>query len=295
VRSIHLSHDVRIHNGSGTLGGLVLRSWMRGSGATVFIATLGFAVTTVQGQGTDRRLLRGSVVDTAGVPVPFANLLQSGGRRVFADDSGRFTAELRARDRVTFDVRRIGYRPSALVVPPGNDTVVTVVLVPTAVELEGRVVTGTPEAPGLRMAGFYRRLQDREKGINAGHFLTAEDIERRKPTRITQMLEGLPGVRVMRFRMSLGKMSTGSECMSQSDPRCWVPVGAGNCPMMVYVDGRRLNTLRTHSSDAWAFGVDEVALPTHVAGIEVYSTAGRVPPEYQLLSGTCGAVLIWTK
>jgi hypothetical protein len=257
--------------------------------------TLGLAVTAVQGQEPERRLLRGSVVDTAGVPVPFANLLQSGGRRVFADDSGRFTAELRARDRVTFDVRRIGYRPSTLVVPPGNDTVVTVVLVPTAVQLEGRVVTGTPEAPGLRMAGFYRRLQDREKGINAGHFLTAEDIERRKPTRITQMLEGLPGVRVMRINTRRTDRD-GTECLSQSDPRCWVPVGAGNCPMMVYVDGRRLNNISTRGQqENWALGVDEVALPTHVAGIEVYSTAGRIPPEYQLMSGTCGAVLIWTR
>jgi hypothetical protein len=38
-----------------------------------------------------------------------------------------------------------------------------------------------------------------------------------------------------------------------------------------------------------------VVLPSHVAGIEIYTTIGRVPAEYQSLAGTCGVVLMWSK
>jgi hypothetical protein len=63
--------------------------------------------------------------------------------------------------------------------------------------------------------------------------------------------------------------------------------------MTVYLDGRRLNRLTTGSNTAAM--VDEIALPTHIAGVEIYTSPLRAPPEYQSLSGTCGVVLLWTK
>ena len=33
----------------------------------------------------------------------------------------------------------------------------------------------------------------------------------------------------------------------------------------------------------------------HVAGIERYASDVRTPPEYQMLNGTCGVILIWSK
>lgn len=65
--------------------------------------------------------------------------------------------------------------------------------------------------------------------------------------------------------------------------------------MTVYVDGKRLNSIRERPGFNFAFGVDELALPTAVAGIEAYSSALKIPPQYKPLAGTCGAVLIWTK
>lgn len=66
---------------------------------------------------------------------------------------------------------------------------------------------------------------------------------------------------------------------------------------MVYLDGKRMNRLGTARSPnlQYAEGLDEFALPSHIAGIEVYTPPSRIPPEYQLLGGRCGAILIWTK
>jgi len=51
--------------------------------------------------------------------------------------------------------------------------------------------------------------------------------------------------------------------------------------MTVFFDGTRLNSTAEPGSPA---RVDEVVLPFHVAGIEICTTAGKVPPEYQLMS-----------
>jgi hypothetical protein len=223
------------------------------------------------------------------------------GTRLLADDSGRFVLRARRAENVLLNVRRIGYRPGSVTVGAGGDTTVAVALIPTAQVLAAAEVRVTPVSRKLELNGYYRRLQDREKGINAGHFITEEEIEQRNPMRITQMLDGLPGVRVMRINTGsdqtlMRKAGGATTCMSHSDPRCWVPVGASGCPMMVYIDGRRVNDISTLSNrNNYAVGTDESAPPSHVAGIEVYSSAGRVPPEYQSLGGTCGAVLIWTK
>ena len=73
-----------------------------------------------------------------------------------------------------------------------------------------------------------------------------------------------------------------------------------NCPMTVIVDGNRLNRLGGGEKNevgavSWATGIDDLVSPGSIAGIELYTSAGRVPPEYQRLIGNCGVILIWTK
>jgi hypothetical protein len=41
--------------------------------------------------------------------------------------------------------------------------------------------------------------------------------------------------------------------------------------------------------------VNGIALPTHVAAMEIYPRGVSAPPQYQSRNGTCGVVLIWTK
>lgn len=232
-----------------------------------------------------QRVVKGRVVDPAGAPVPYVSV-QIGATNTISDDSGRFVIKAPA-SPVSLRFRRIGFRPGEVDLIAGGDTAIVVSLASLPLELERAVVEAQRTVRSLELRGFYKRLADREKGINAGQFITAEEVEQRNPFRITQMLEGRSGIKVVRVKQE------GSSCLSMNDPRCWAPAGVNGCFMTVYVDGRRLTSLNVRPNGPTP--VDEMVLPNHVAGIEIYTTAGKVPPEYQSLAGTCGAVLIWSK
>ena len=229
-----------------------------------------------------QRVITGQVVDSAGAPVAYANL-DLGAKRAVADESGRFRISVGPGAGVVH-VRRIGFKPMNTSFAAGGDTSLTLQLEPVARRLETARIEATAASRALELRGFYRRLQDREKGINAGQFITLEEIEQRSPFRITQMLDGRPGIKTARIERG---------CTASNRNLCWAPQGAGGCWMTVYLDGRRLNPIRSGSNVAAV--VDEITLPTHVAGIEIYTSPLRAPPEYQSLNGTCGVVLIWSK
>jgi Carboxypeptidase regulatory-like domain len=228
----------------------------------------------------------GTVTDTARHPVPYVNVLVGGTRRTVADDAGQFRLELPV-GRVVIDFRRLGYRPEQMTLDLHGDTTVTVSLIPVAQKLPGQEVT-TPRSFALELHGFYERMADHEKGIGAGHFITAEDIERRNPRKLTQMLEEIPSLRILRVPAKPGDMCPLGYCLA--------PTGTNHCPMGVYLDGQRLNRLTSANPSAdYVADLDDFIIPTHVAGMEVYAHPGEVPPQYQLLNGNCGVILIWTK
>lgn len=240
------------------------------------------AIASIPGQPR----IDGVVTDSSGQAIPYASI-DIGDRRVVADQAGHFALALSRPRRLSIDARRIGFRPARLELDVQRDTTLNIMLEPVATVLSGETIFAMQPRRSLEVSGFYRRLMDHEKGINAGRFLTEEDIERRKPVRITQMFEGIPSLRNIRVR----------SCSGDQDPRCWAPAGIGDCPMMVYLDGKRMNRLGTARNPnlQYAEGLDDIALPSHIAGIEVYTSPSRIPPEYQLLGGRCGAILIWTK
>jgi hypothetical protein len=66
--------------------------------------------------------------------------------------------------------------------------------------------------------------------------------------------------------------------------------------MTVYLDRVRVvGRLGIRPSDLERDLVNELALPGHVAGMEIYPRGVGAPPEFQSLNGDCGVVLIWTK
>jgi hypothetical protein len=257
------------------------------------IAVAGACVITSATAVLAQRVITGQVLDPAGAPVAYANL-DLGAKRVVADDSGRFRVSVGPGSGV-LHVRRIGFKPTNTSYAAGGDTSLTVQLDPIAQRLEAALIEATGISRALELHGFYRRLQEREKGINSGQFITAEEIEQRNPHRIGQMLDGRTGIRMQRPNQNPGvgqRGANGAKCTSASDPRCWAPVGLNGCYMDVYMDGRRLTSVSLKNEPTY---IDEYILPSHIAGIEIYTTAGRVPPEYQSLSGTCGVLLFWSK
>ena len=169
-------------------------------------------------------------------------------------------------------VTRIGYRSKAVDVAVAGDPsgiFLAISLEPLPVELEPVVIRGdtaTVVAYG-RMADFFRR-----KRAGWGQFITRQDIERRNPIRVTDLLWGTPGVwmsydrwgqAVVSFR---GRISRG-----------------GRCYPAIYIDNHRL---------PGDLSLDEWVWPQVVEGIEIYRSAVTTPLESP---GGCGAVVVWTR
>ena len=243
------------------------------------------AVSTGAAGAQGTRVITGIVRDTSGVPIPYVSI-RLDARLVATDDSGRFRLQVDPSKRLTLQIRRLGFAPTDLRIEAGTDTTVVLALIALTQTLPGRTVATTSVYRSLELHGFYRRLRDKESGINAGHFISVDDIEQRKPPRVTHLIDGLGGVRMARTGF-------GSSACLIPNSDCIAPVGPNNCPITVYLNGTRLNPVR--ASNSFATGIDDLVGWSAVAGIEIYSSAGRVPPEYQRLSGTCGAILIWTK
>jgi hypothetical protein len=187
---------------------------------------------------------------------------------------------------IKLEVRRIGYRPASIEIAAGNDTTISVTMYAVPQRLAA-VKVMAEQLRKLEMAGFYERLANREKWGGSGQFLTPEDIELRKPHRVTQLLEGLNGVSTRRS----------DECATAL-VRCWVAVGHDNCVMAVYLDGHRLEPERldpTVPKNRHPVYIDELAHVADISALEVYSRPTQAPPQYQSDVGRCGIVLIWTK
>ncbi len=78
------------------------------------------------------------------------------------------------------------------------------------------------------------------------------------------------------------------------------------CVPSFFVDGAlyhlplpalRRSTLRPGDSDGVAFGdISAIVPPAEIKGIEVYSSPGAIPPQFDYTSSTgCGSIVIWTR
>jgi hypothetical protein len=258
------------------------------------IGGLGFGVlaaTPASVPAQNRITVSGVVTDTSGAPVPNASLIVARRGRWISDADGNFRIGGMV-GTMEIEVRRIGLMPTRVTLTAARDTTITVVMHPVAVTLgETRVMAARTDA--LTRNGFYDRMRDRELGLNNGSFLTPEDIEERRANRTTQYIEGLPGIRVAQTQHG------------------GIPATSANCALTIYLDGMRLQTAGTrmstgsnapriasggsNSSTGRDALVDHIVGASTVAAIEVYPRAVGAPPQYLLLNGTCGVMLIWTK
>jgi hypothetical protein len=238
------------------------------------------------------RVVRGRVTDIDGGALAYASIQVNGGRRYLSDDSGRFTITPPA-GRFSLLVRRIGFSPEEIKLDAPPDTTIRVRMTAVATALPEQRITGRAAFASLDLSGFYRRMKEAERGVNHGYFVTPEDFESRRPHLISQMAENYPAVFIRHNSLEPRKdLILGTPC---STPSKWcVPVGPSllRCVMTVYLDRVRIVGKLGNTPDDF---VNELVLPTTVAGMEIYPRGVGSPPEYQPANGSCGVVLIWTK
>jgi len=182
-------------------------------------------------------------------------------------DDGRLRLAGLPPGRATLAVRRIGYRPTSveITLPTAAPVEVTMDAVPQ--QLAEVVVRARRRGPYTgRMADFNRR---RDMGF--GRFITAADIDERRPILTTDLLRTIPGINV---RSGFGPSA--------------IRIRGNSCAPFVWIDGA--------PASAGYLDVDAFA-PNSLAGIEVYSGVATVPVELRgpRGEGACGVIALWSR
>jgi hypothetical protein len=233
---------------------------------------LAYPARALRAQPGGQGVVRGTVRGESGAPLGGAQLrvqpLGGGSYSAESDEDGRVQlARIPAGD-AWVHVRRLGYRPESLlvVVAPQTPAEVQLRLARAVAELAPVVVRGRSEVAGP-MAGFYRRQHQ-----GHGRFFTEAEVARRNPIQFTDLLRGVPGLRVEQRGLNTAVRIRGSRCAP-----------------LVWLDGQ-------------AMGAGEVDLdafdPRSFEGIEIYGGGASVPVEFQrnfLMSSSCGTIILWTK
>jgi hypothetical protein len=252
-------------------------------GATALCASLVAASAAAQDTNavaTRRTALLGIVHDAqSGAPVPGVRIVVAGVTTEFAtDDGGEFRFVLGGHAWLALSFQRMGYRPlTRLVEAKGGDTTrVAFEMFRVARLLDTVNVKDFARDRAMRYAGFERR---RAQGL--GTFLTRDFIERRNAPQTMNLLQGLPGVRIVDSGdVHLIVSSRGQRADLRNSQ-------LADCPMAIGVDGH----LRGHLFDVNA--VD----PKEIHAIEVYRGPASMPRDLMSMGadGSCGLVMIWTR
>ncbi len=214
--------------------------------------------------------ISGIVKDSGGRPIPMVEVTAIKlGRTTHSDSVGRFVIGELPSANTDFGFRRLAYAPVILMiaVPPSDTAEVEVILGVVAQQLTAVLVSEHPEQL-RRLVAFETR---RAHGV--GHFITRDQIEDRRPLRLSDMLRSIPGTMV-----SSG--DNGRTVLRFTR-------GAGSrCPPQYFLDGIQ----------ATGFSIDDIS-PADVEGVEIYAGSVGLPPEFNRLYGTsiCGTVVIWSR
>lgn len=222
--------------------------------------TVGTQFTTINGMVTDSigRPLIGAEVSLVvqDTPVHVAR----------TDEDGRFVVAGTLQGRSRLNVRRLGFqsRDVELFFPRDSTRPLFIQLEAAARDLEA---TEVRDSSGV---GWFHEFEQRRKANSYGYYFTREDINRRKPVFLSEMLRTVPGV-------SVGQLRTGGFRLRMRGCRY---------PPMLWIDGTRFPSTE----------LDELARVDDVGAMEVYATTSGVPAQYLDRSNVgCGTILIWTR
>ena len=172
--------------------------------------------------------------------------------------------ELSATDSLTFEIR----------------------LPPQPIDIAGLAVVAPPRNE-LDPSGFFQRQK-----LGWGTFIEPAEIERRQPTVIAELLQSVPGVRVVPTRGGrwIVRMEGGGRhCV----PTVYVDrsiAASGSATPVGFTPGMR-------SSQAGVV-IDDLVSTRQVRAVEVYQSGAEAPPGFHPRGGPgggdCGVIVLWT-
>lgn len=234
--------------------------------------------------------IEGRVIDNESLaPVPEAEVRLYNARldwkvidRTFTDPSGAFSFTVEDENGYIFQAKRIGYAVTetpVLWTDGYREYRVEIRLDPDAVLLAPiEVVARVKGRESPVLSNFQHRA---ESGF--GHYITHEDIQRLDPSRVTDLLAHVPGVRLESSGAGLRR-----------DVYLGGRTGLAPCKAQIFLDGMRWSRRLLGEAQS-GYTVDDAVLPADVFGIEVYTGVASIPAEFLTPESQCGVVAIWTR
>jgi hypothetical protein len=205
------------------------------------------------------------------------------GNRV-TDAQGGFQYPIRRPGTYRLRVSRVGYAVVTtpdLVTGANSYLNVEVRLKSDAVLLAPvAVVARSSSDPSPVLDNFHARMR-----AGFGTFFTREDIQRLRPTYMSDLVTRVPGLWV-------ATSGRGTERQIYSGRHAG---GTRDCPAQIYVDGRLMNPRVTGGSDVVGMTLDEAVNPSDVEGIEIYRGLATVPAEFLTPDARCAVIAVWTR
>ena len=249
------------------------RAMVPGDSSTIVSGVPGTASLRGTVVGGDSRPMRNAVIGILGTT-----------RSARTDGAGAFRIDHIPAGTRTIEVRSIGLLPMTVSMDfatnAARDTTLSVSR--QAQPLKPVAVKEHETTMSLMVRdGFYRR---QKQGLGA--YVTAQDIARHGFSDLISVLDGIRGITI-EFG---GSGKTGG--LSRPLPYLLgvsSPEGGLRCSPNFFVDGAPFprDDFRGLSSDV---------PPEAIKGIEVYSSVGTIPAQYDMYSSTgCGSIVIWTR
>jgi hypothetical protein len=189
--------------------------------------------------------------------------------RTMTDAAGGFTLVGMDYGTNIVELRRIGYE--SLTFDVWVDSTLgplSVTMAPLSVRL--RDLTVVTDRPSLNpMFGFDMRRRE-----GNGHFLTRNQIEDRTPVRFSDVLRGIPGIRVKPDPHFFGNTVEAIRA-----------TGFNTCAPLLFLDGMLMDaTVRLDNVVNWRY----------VEGVEVYVGPAQVPAQFNVTGSVCAVIVVWT-
>lgn len=238
-----------------------------------FVIAMALALVTAPLGAQSRRTgtLVGRVLDETGVPVGNVEVAISRVERTTRTDSaGKFTLALMPPGQYDLVFRRVSYSPMVFMINiTAGDTTEAEVKMNAAPQ--AMTTVHVEERPERRreLDGFESR-----KRLGIGHFITREEIERRDPHLLSDMVRIIPGTNFVPIGFG------------RSVLRFTRAQGVRDCPPTYFIDG----TMAT------GYNLDDMMV-SDVEAIELYSGLSGLPAQFAKARSTinCGTVVIWTR
>jgi len=233
--------------------------------------------------------------DSSGTPLAGVEVvLEGSAQRATTDAQGRFRLGNLPDGLQTALFRLVGYRPVRLRVRllQGDSTRADAVMLKEAVQqLDPVEVAGKPNAPrGVGVETFEERRR-----LGFGRFIDSSELRRHELRRIADVLRGVPGLNLVRWRECSGRTCDPVEERAASGQGAITSIRGGlkeYCWMTVLLDGHYLYTAGSGNRPPDFSRDFRVA---ELQAIEIYRSSSEVPPEFGGAVGGCGVIVLWSR